>query len=240
MKYAILGDIHANLEALETVLADAREHKCTHFVSIGDVIGYNANPSECLETLRSLDCPIVMGNHDFYGSRESPLTGFHPMAAEVINWTRKQLTDEQKEYLRSLPYSRRVETFTTVHSTLDNPNNWGYVLDRYDADANFNYQTTAVCFYGHTHIPIAFEKGDEIRSGLYSKIKIKVGRKYFINVGSVGQPRDGDPRAAYVIFDMLNNVIELRRLEYDLPKAQQKILDAGLPNKVAARLATGR
>jgi diadenosine tetraphosphatase ApaH/serine/threonine PP2A family protein phosphatase len=114
------------------------------------------------------------------------------------------------------------------------------VLDRYDADANFNYQTTSVCFYGHTHIPIAFEKGDEIRSGLYSKIKIKPGRKYFINVGSVGQPRDGDPRSAYVIYDMLSNVIELRRLDYDLANAQKRILDAGLPNKIAARLATGR
>jgi predicted phosphodiesterase len=240
MKYAILGDIHANLEALETVLEDAKAQGVTHFVCIGDLIGYNANPSECLEKVRELDAPVVMGNHDYYGSREDKLVGFHPMAAEVINWTRNQLNDEQKEWLRNLPYSRRVETFTIVHSTLDNPHKWGYVLDRYDAESNFNYQTTSVCFYGHTHIPIAFEKGDEIRSGLYSKIKIKVGRKYFINVGSVGQPRDGDPRAAYVIFDMLNNSIELRRLEYDLSKVQEKILAAGLPNKVAARLATGR
>ncbi len=240
MKYAILGDIHANLEALETVLEDAEKQKCTHYLSIGDVIGYNANPRECLEKVQAMNCPVVMGNHDFYGSREDDLIGFHPMAAEVMNWTRNQISDEQKEWLRALPYSRRVETFTIVHSTLDNPNKWGYVLDRYDAEANFNYQTTSVCFYGHTHIPIAFEKGDEIRSGLYSKIKIKTGRKYFINVGSVGQPRDGDPRAAYVIFDMLNNIIELRRLDYDLKVTQQKILDAGMPNKIAARLANGR
>jgi diadenosine tetraphosphatase ApaH/serine/threonine PP2A family protein phosphatase len=240
MKYAILGDIHANLEALDTVLADAEKQKCTHFLSIGDVIGYNANPKECLEKIQALACPVVQGNHDYYGSRDDDLVGFHPMAAEVIAWTRRQLSPEQREWLRKLPYSQRVETFTIVHSTLDNPDKWGYVLDRYDADANFNYQTTSVCFYGHTHIPIAFEKGDEIRSGLYSKIKIKMGRKYFINVGSVGQPRDGDPRAAYVIYDMPNSVIELRRLEYDLKTTQQKILDAGLPNRVAARLATGR
>lgn len=240
MKYAILGDIHANLEALDTVLADAEEQGATHYLSIGDIVGYNSNPSECLEKIRSLDCPVVQGNHDYYGSRDDELIGFHPMAAEVINWTRAQLSGEQKEWLRALPYSQRVETFTIVHSTLDNPEKWGYVLDRYDADANFNYQTTSVCFYGHTHIPIAFEKSDEIRSGLYSKIKVKMGRKYFINVGSVGQPRDGDPRAAYVLYDMTNNVIELRRLEYDLKTTQQKIMDAGLPNRVAARLATGR
>ena len=240
MKYAILGDIHANLEALETVMADAEENNCTHYLSIGDIIGYNSNPVECLETIRGLNCPVVKGNHDFYGSNDDDLVGFHPIAAEVIGWTRRQLSDEQRQWLKDLPYSRRVETFTIVHSTLDNPDRWGYVLDRSDADANFNYQTTSVCFYGHTHIPIAFEKGDEIRSGLYSKIKIKMGRKYFINVGSVGQPRDGDPRAAYVIYDMDNNVIELRRLDYDIKKTQQKIQDAGLPNRVAARLATGR
>ena len=107
-------------------------------------------------------------------------------------------------------------------------------------EANFNYQTTAVCFYGHTHIPIAFEKGDDIRSGLYSRIKIKMGRKYFINVGSVGQPRDGDPRAAYCIFDMVNNMIELRRLDYDIEATQAKIRAAGLPEKVATRLSIGR
>ena len=240
MKYAILGDIHANLHALETVLEDAEKEGVKKFVCIGDLIGYNAFPSECLERIRALGAPTVMGNHDYYGSREDDLVGFHPMAADVITWTRNQLTDEQKEWLRALPYSTRVETFSVVHSTLDNPHKWGYVLDRYDAESNFNYQTTSVCFYGHTHIPIAFEKGDEIRSGLYSKIKIKVGRKYFINVGSVGQPRDGDPRAAYAIYDMMNNTIELKRLEYDLPAAQEKILEAGLPNKVAARLATGR
>jgi diadenosine tetraphosphatase ApaH/serine/threonine PP2A family protein phosphatase len=162
------------------------------------------------------------------------------MAAEVINWTRQQLSDPQKAFLRDLPYTERVETFTIVHSTLDNPDKWGYVLDRYDAEANFNYQTTAVCFYGHTHIPIAFEKGDDIRSGLYSRIKIKMGRKYFINVGSVGQPRDGDPRAAYCIFDMVNNMVELRRLDYDIETTQGKIRAADLPEKVAARLSIGR
>lgn len=240
MKYAILGDIHANIEALETVLEDARKERCTHFVSIGDVVGYNPNPSECLELLREMNVPIVRGNHDHYCSQDDNLEGFSAVAAEAIAWTRKQLSDEQREYLKTLPYTMRVETFTVVHSTLDSPEKWAYVLDRYDADANFNYQTTSVCFYGHTHIPIAFEKGDEVRSGLYSRIKIKMGRKYLINVGSVGQPRDGNPKAAYCIFDMINNTIELKRLDYDYKKTQQKILDAGLPTKLASRLAIGR
>jgi diadenosine tetraphosphatase ApaH/serine/threonine PP2A family protein phosphatase len=133
-----------------------------------------------------------------------------------------------------------VETFTIVHSTLDTPEMWGYVFDKLEAEANFNYQITSICFYGHTHVPIAFEKADGIRSGLYGKIKVGLGKKYFINVGSVGQPRDGDPRAAYAIYDMMANVIELRRVAYDFRVTQQKIRDAGLPGRIAARLAVGR
>ncbi len=133
-----------------------------------------------------------------------------------------------------------VETFTIVHSTLDTPEMWGYVFDKLEAEANFNYQTTTLCFYGHTHVPLAFEKSDAIRFGLYSRIKVTLGKKYFINVGSVGQPRDGDPRAAYVIYDMTNNVVELRRVGYDIQSAQKRILEAGLPGRIAARLAVGR
>jgi diadenosine tetraphosphatase ApaH/serine/threonine PP2A family protein phosphatase len=157
-----------------------------------------------------------------------------------VDWTRKQLTPEQQEWLRKLKYVAPVESFTIVHSTLDTPEMWGYVFDKLEAEANFNYQTTTLCFYGHTHVPLAFEKSDTVRFGLYSKIKVMLGKKYFINVGSVGQPRDGDPRAAYVIYDMTNNVVELRRIPYDIQKTQKKILDAGLPGRIAARLAVGR
>ena len=240
MKYAILGDIHANLEALTAVLEDADKQGVTHHVCMGDLVGYNANPVECLEIIRNLECPVVRGNHDHYCSHKDDLSGFHPMAADVVTWTRQQLTDDHQNYLRSLPYTQFVETFTIVHSTLDAPEMWGYVFDKYDAEASLSYQTTGVCFYGHTHIPIAFEKGEDIRSGLYSKIRVKLGKKYFLNVGSVGQPRDGDPRAAYVIYDLYSNTIELRRVEYDIETAQKKVLDAKLPSRVAARLAVGR
>lgn len=240
MKYAILGDIHANLEALEKVLEDARAQGVTHFACVGDIVGYNANPVECLEKVRELKCTCVRGNHDHYCSHPENLNGFHPLAADVVAWTRKQLSPEQQAWLRGLRYVSPVETFTIVHSTLDMPEQWGYVFDRLEAEANFSYQTTSLCFYGHTHVPLAFERTDSIRFGLYTKIKIGLGKKYFINVGSVGQPRDGDPRAAYVIFDMINNVVELRRVAYDIEKTQKKILDAGLPGRIAARLAVGR
>jgi len=240
MRYAILGDIHSNLEALNAVLQDAKEHGVTQYCCVGDVVGYNANPVECVNLIRDISEATVRGNHDHYCSHSDELNGFHPLAADVVGWTRKQLAPDQVEYLRNLKYVSSVQTFTIVHSTLDTPEMWGYVFDKLEAEANFNYQTTSLCFYGHTHVPLAFEKSDGIRCGLYHRVQITLGKKYFINVGSVGQPRDGDPRAAYVIYDLVENMVELRRIPYDFTVTQQKILDAGLPSRVAARLAVGR
>ncbi|RKX32500.1 MAG: metallophosphoesterase [Verrucomicrobia bacterium] len=240
MRYAILGDIHSNLEALQAVLEDIKAVGVDKYVCVGDIVGYNSNPRECLEIVRNLDCETVRGNHDHYCSHDESLTGFHPLAADVVDWTRQQLSPEDREYLRNLPLVRQVESFTVVHSTLDNPDMWGYVFDALDAEANFNYQVTSVCFCGHTHVPLAFEKADVVRGGLYEKIKIQVGRKYFVNVGSVGQPRDGDPRAAYVIYDLDKNEIQLRRVPYDFRITQRKVLAVGLPSRIAARLAVGR
>lgn len=240
MKYAILGDIHSNWEALTAVLADAQTQNVTHYACVGDVVGYNANPVECLEKIRELNGLMVRGNHDHYCSHDDDLNGFHPLAADAVDWTRRQLRPEQREYLKAQRLVRQVEGFTLVHSTLDTPEMWGYVFDKLEAEANFNYQTTAVCFFGHTHVPLAFEKAGVVRGGLYSKLRIMVGRKYFINVGSVGQPRDGDPRSAYVVYDLINNVVELRRVPYDFTITQKKIHAVGLPGRVAARLAVGR
>lgn len=240
MKYAILGDIHSNLEALTRVLEDAEDQGVTHYACLGDVVGYNANPRECLEIVRNLNARIVRGNHDHYCSHDEFLGSFHPLAADVVDWTRNQLTAEECEFLRSLRYIERVESFTLVHSTLDNPEQWGYVFDKFEAEASFNYQYTSVCFYGHTHVPLMFERANGIRGGLYQKLKIGLGKKYFINVGSVGQPRDGDSRCAYAIYDLEENTVELRRLQYDFRITQQKIIDAGLPQRLAARLAAGR
>ena len=121
MKFAILSDIHSNLEGLQTVLAHANAQKCTHYVCLGDVVGYGPNPKECLDIVRKLDCPTVMGNHDEYCASDSPLTGFNPMAADAIRWTRQQLNEEERSWLRNLKYIRSVESFTIVHATLDLP-----------------------------------------------------------------------------------------------------------------------
>lgn len=240
MRYAVLGDIHANLEAFEVVLRDSQEQKCTHYCCVGDVVGYNANPRECLAKVRELNCPCVRGNHDEYCSSEDELDGFNPHAAEAVNWTRKQLAKEDRQWLRDLKYIRLVHSFSIVHATLDLPQRWGYVFDKLMAAASFTYQNTQVCFYGHTHVPVAFVRDSVVRGGTYSKFKVEPGKKYFVNVGSVGQPRDGNPKAAYVIYDLDESTIELRRLDYDIPKAQRKIREAGLPTRLADRLALGK
>ena len=222
------------------MLKDAVCHGVTDYVCLGDVVGYNANPVECLEKVRELKCAIVSGNHDHYCSFDDDLTGFHPIAADAIDFTRKQLSADHQVFLAELNLVQRVSNFTIVHSTLDMPDMWGYVFESLEAEASFNYQMTTVCFYGHTHVPLAFIKGNDISGGSYSRLKIDVERKYFINVGSIGQPRDGDPRASYVIYDMDKQEIELRRIEYDIAATQLKIRKAGLPERLAARLAIGR
>lgn len=240
MKYAVIADIHANLEALEAVLADTKEQKCTHFCCVGDVVGYNANPKECLDIIRGMNMPCVKGNHDEYCSSEEDLDGFNPHAAEAVNWTRKQLSKEDRQWLRDMKYVKLVASFSMVHATLDGPQRWGYVFDKLAAAASFTYQNTSVCFFGHTHVPVAFIRDSVVRGGTYSKFKVEPGRKYFVNVGSVGQSRDNVAKATYVIYDLDEGSIELRRLDYDIPKAQKKILDAGLPPRLAERLAFGK
>ena len=240
MKYAIIADIHANLEALQVILEDTKAQKCTHYACLGDVVGYNANPKECLDIIRAMAMPCVKGNHDEYCSIDTNLEGFNPHAAEAVNWTRRQLTEEDRQWLRELKYIRLVASFSIVHATLDGPQRWGYVFDRLAAAASFTYQNTTVCFFGHTHVPVAFIRDTVVRGGTYSKFKVEPGRKYFINVGSVGQPRDNNPKAAYVTYDLDEGLIELRRLDYDIPTAQAKIRAAGLPERLAERLAIGR
>jgi predicted phosphodiesterase len=240
MRYAVIADIHANLEALEVVLADSKEQKCTHYCCVGDVVGYNANPKECLDIVRSMGMPVVKGNHDEYCSSEEDLEGFNPHAAEAVNWTRKQLSTEDRQWLRDLKYVRLVASFSMVHATLDGPQRWGYVFDKLAAAASFTYQNTAVCFFGHTHVPVAFVRDSVVRGGTYSKFKTEPGKKYFVNVGAVGQPRDGNPKCGYVIYDLNEGTIELRRLDYDIEKAQKKIMAAGLPQRLADRLTLGK
>ena len=241
MRSAIFSDIHANLEALEAILAEAREHGCTDFICLGDVVGYNANPHECVEIVKQMDCPVVKGNHDEQASLLESSRDFNELAERAIDWTREHLTDEDKQWLRDLRFSRPVRDFTIVHATLDTPEQWGYVFNNLDAAASFTYQHTPLCFFGHTHVPAAYVRDDDgVKRLKVEQLSIEPGKKYFVNVGSVGQPRDGDWRAAYCIYDSEKNIVEQRRVKYDLEAAKKKIIAADLPRLLAERLGIGR
>ena len=240
MRYAVLSDIHANLEALDAVLADARAQGCDDFVCLGDVVGYNANPSECVKRIQELQCPVVKGNHDEQASIAAPTEGFNELAEEAIGWTREHLSAADKAWLADLRLTRQVRDFTIVHATLDTPGQWGYVFNDLDAIASFTYQHTPLCFFGHTHWPTAFVRDENVQRIAVGQIALGAGRKYFINPGSIGQPRDRDWRAAYCIYHTDRQVVEERRVKYDFETAQRKIREAGLPARLADRLAVGR
>ena len=241
--YAVLGDIHANIDALNAVLDDARAQGVTHFVCVGDVVGYNAAPAACIRAVRDeLGCPCVRGNHDHYVSDPGTnLADFHPSAAQVVEWTRSQLAADDVQWLHDLPLQKPVMGFMLVHATLDKPDHWGYVFENQQAEANFSYQYTPLCFHGHTHVPSIYsnEPGGVVHYQPRD-FTLELGQRLFINVGSVGQPRDGDPRASYVVYDMAARQIRFRRVAYDVQAAMARNRLAGLPEKCASRLEIGR
>lgn len=241
MRFAIFSDIHSNWHALEAVLADAQEQGCTNYVCLGDIVGYNAFPAQCVARVRELECPVVKGNHDELASMISSGEGFNELAEEAIQYSREQLSEEDKQWLRDLRLQRQVRDFTVVHATLDTPHKWGYIFNALDAAGSFSYQHTALCFIGHTHTPRVYVKDSSVHVlPTFTEVRIEAGKKYLINVGSVGQPRDGNWRAAYCIYDTAENVVTLRRVVYDLNSTQEAILAAGLPEKLAERLAYGK
>ena len=240
MKYAIFGDIHANLEAFEAVLADAEQLGCTDYVCTGDIVGYAADPNECLRIVRDMNCPVVKGNHDEEAILNTSLEGLNPLAKQAMEWTRAQLNEDERDFLTNMKLVRQVADFTIVHATLDTAGSWTYVTNKFDAMASFSYQFTQLCFYGHTHTPRIYVKGDSVEPLEEMEVNLEMGRKYFINVGSTGQPRDGDWRASYAVYDAENQNVEIRRLDYNIRKAQDKIIDAGLPEMLAHRLSLGK
>jgi len=251
-RFAILGDIHANLEALEAVLADIKEQGAAQIVCVGDVVGYAANPSECLEIIRDLDCPVVQGNHDSYAATGDSLKEFNLNALNAILWTREHLSDDEKQWLLGLPLELTLNSelgtlnAELVHSSLNEPEQWHYILKPEKAEPALQTQDPDIVFFGHTHVPALYSFNPETKE-FKSKFplsegthELAAGWKHLINSGSVGQPRDRDTRASYAIYDPKAGIIEIRRVEYDIKAAQQKIEAAGLPLRNAERLAKGR
>lgn len=244
MKYAIFSDVHGNLEALLAVLANAAKQGVGSYVCLGDVIGYGANPNECVETVRSLS-PVVClrGNHDAAVLDPRERTFFHEVALEGIQFSARELTAENLDFLRALPYVYRDNArFMAVHASPYHPEQWEYVLDQVGAERAFEaMQPHRLAFIGHSHAPVVFcDDGSAQRYPGDEKLMLEPERhRYVMNVGSVGQPRDGNPDACYVVFDDERNSVRLVRVRYDREKAAEKILKAGLPPVLAERLLIG-
>ena len=241
---AVFSDSHSNLEALEAVLADMESRKITRYLCLGDIVGYAANPAKCLQRVRGLtNCLILKGNHDAMVAASDRLVGISDTAVAGIHYSREKLTREQRHFLAGLPLTHFEDDCAFVHASLEAPEEWWYVADQLDAYAHFQEQTTTLCFCGHTHVPMVWHLGNGgvlKASRGEGRVPIPSEGKTLVNVGSVGQPRDLNPDACYVIYDAKAQTVEFQRVPYDIKKTQQKIRRANLPDMTAERIAIGR
>jgi len=235
MRIAIISDIHSNLEALTKALEIIDTKNIDEIVCLGDIVGYGANPNECVEIIKKRAKYVVMGNHDFAVAVDpTELVYFNSYARESDLWTRSVLTEENLEFLRSLPFTISIKNLLFVHSSPAQPREWEYIFTEAQAKVQFKYFTEKICFIGHSHLPGIFPD-----TGFYNG-KIDKNNRYIINVGSIGQPRDGDWRLSFGIFDTDTWTYENIRSEYEVDKASLKILQNGLPDFLARRIIIGR
>lgn len=241
MRILVISDIHANLAALEAVLADAAG-EWEQMWCLGDVIGYGPDPNECVALVRSYNPVCLSGNHDWAILGKLPVEEFNPEAQTAILWTRRQLTEESRAYLDNLPPLLVHPPFTLAHASPRQPI-WEYVTDGETAAANFAHFETPYCLVGHSHVPIIFQQVNPTRLAVYRPVyqqPVFLGDlRLIINPGSVGQPRDSDPRAAYALLDTDELTWEYRRVEYPVATTQAKMRQAGLPYRLIARLEVG-
>jgi putative phosphoesterase len=242
MRYGIFSDIHSNIEALDAVVTALKKEKVDTYLCIGDVVGYASSPKECIEIVKSLANITTAGNHDWASADLFSLDYFNAHAKEAILWTKKLLTEKDRYFLESLKLVYKNQDITLVHGTLENPEEFAYMTDECVAQETFKLMETDICFVGHTHIAGIFikDKNEGIDYRLDAFIGIKAGNKYIVNVGSVGQPRDRNPKPAYCVYDTDKKEIHIKRVGYDIETTRKKIIDAGLPNFLGDRLLVGR
>ncbi|MBN2307323.1 MAG: metallophosphoesterase family protein [Candidatus Hydrogenedentes bacterium] len=241
MKYALISDVHANLEALTAVLARLDDIAVDQIVCLGDVVGYNANPNECVELIRERQIPTVCGNHDAVACGiEEPL-GFNPIALSAALWTRENLSRDNLDWLSGLPVNLEFDGFLAAHGSPTDRDaylfTWEDVLPHLPLIAESGKD---LCFFGHTHTPGIFSSDGRYTVDDESKFALGDGKAFFINPGSVGQPRDGDARAAFGLYDSEAREYELVRVEYPVQEAAERILGEELPHFLAERLFLGR
>lgn len=241
MKYIIISDVHANMQAFEAVISSFPEKKDHRIVHAGDIVGYGADPNACVDLLKSLEADSVIGNHDAAAIGRTGLEKFNSHAVEAMHWTREELTMPACKYLATLPYVHEEDNFKVVHGTLHDPEEFKYMLTGSDAMRTFQILDKKICFVGHSHIPgIFILRKDKVYEMSKSEIILEKEAKYIVNVGSIGQPRDNDNRACYCVYDQDNNRISFNRVEYNVTEASDRIIRSGLPRVLADRLLYGR
>jgi diadenosine tetraphosphatase ApaH/serine/threonine PP2A family protein phosphatase len=243
MRYGIFSDIHSNLEAMTEVAKAMKAEDAGEYLCLGDLVGYYSNPNEVIELIESLRCwKTVMGNHDSAAVGQTSLSKFNPPAAEAIRWTQQKLKPKNLQMLKSLRLREEIGDIQLVHSSPFQSEEWHYLTQREDIERNFRYFQGTLCFFGHVHKPYIAEqkKGGDVTILEEGEKVLDPNCRYLVNVGSVGQPRDGDPRTCYVIYDSQSRKLSIRRIPYDFETTHQKTIAAGLPEYLAQRLRTGK
>jgi predicted phosphodiesterase len=239
--YAIISDVHSNLEALHTVLQKIDKEKVDRLLFLGDSVGYGPDPGECTDILKEKADIILAGNHDWAAVGKSDITYFNLFARAALEWTGDVLGKENIAFLKGLPLTEKLlsDSIFLVHATPREPEKWHYLSFDQGARLNFRYFEEKICFLGHSHVPFIVEHspGEELKF-VYDRVEIGENNRYIVNVGSVGQPRDGNPDAAYAL--LKGNTIEIKRVSYDIVLTQKKMMKAGLPEYLIDRLAVGR
>lgn len=240
-RIAVFSDIHANLPALETFLAHTAAEAYDAIYCLGDLVGYGPHPNECCELMRSCHIPVVLGNHDEVALTRKRVEFFNEVARQAILWTHEQLTEDNARYLRGLPYLLRQDDLTLVHAGPCAPEQWDYVLTMGEARRSFRCFDSWICFIGHSHQPFAVEQeGSRLRSLSQEELELLPERRYLVNAGSIGQPRDKNPQLCYVHLELGPRPrLAFRRLDYPYQRTQDAILEAGLPAVLAERLGCG-
>ena len=240
MRIGIFGDVHGNRQALDAVFEALDAASVDQVVCLGDLVGYGADAAYCLRQVRSREIPVVAGNHDWAVAGRMDEAFFNHHALAAVRWTRDQLSDEELAWLAALEPLQVRDGLTYAHGTVHDPDEFDYMTAGYDAFRSFQVMATDVGFVGHSHVPMTFFfDGTAVT---YSRDElIEVGeRRVIANPGSVGQPRDDDPRASFLVYDTEHRTLQLRRVSYDIEAAAAKIIDAGLPELLAERLFVGR
>jgi len=243
MIYGVLGDIHSNLTALEVALKLLRAGGAEKLLSVGDVVGYGAAPRACIAMLRAEGVHVVKGNHDAAVVGELDPRFFNQYARAAVEWTREQLAPEEIAWLRALPMREHFEHCALAHSSYAHPERFTYVLGPHDADESLDELELPVCFVGHTHVPITLLRLEEdpLHTAFSNDttVDLSVSLRALVNVGSVGQPRDDDPRTACALYDSETRLLRILRAPYDIEREHKRILAAGLPAVLAERLRLG-